>query len=134
MEEIIRAAFFPLPLFIKSKDVKVRDLVPEMWQAIAAYAHVLHDMGGTHVVITSANDGRHMQNSYHYDNRAVDLRIWEITESAQAEDGSWQLVHTDRTYRARDQLRERLGDEYDVLLKPTHIHVEPSPRAPWGAR
>jgi hypothetical protein len=117
---------FPLPLWIKSPSVKIRDLVPEMWQAIAAFAHTLHDFGGTHVVVTSGNDGKHMPRSYHYDNRAVDMRIWDITDPG--------LVHTARTYNFTACLRERLGPEYDVLLKPTHIHIEPSPEAEWGKR
>lgn len=115
---------FPLPLYVKADDVQIQDLVPEMWRAVSAFAHTLRDFGGSHVVITSGNDSQHMPNSYHYDNRAVDLRIWEITDPG--------LRHTDRTYDFTSVLRVRLGPEYDVLLKPTHIHIEPSPEAEWG--
>ncbi len=31
------------------------------------------------IVITSGNDGRHAENSYHYHDRAVDIRSWNRT-------------------------------------------------------
>jgi hypothetical protein len=62
--------------------------------------------------VTSANDGKHMDTSYHYKNLALDLRINDVPESA------WPKL--------KDELQDQLGSEYQVILEKDHIHVEPS--------
>jgi|GEM_PF-1465281 hypothetical protein len=69
-------------------------------------------------VITSGNegtdgDGVHMDGSKHYTGDAVDLRTNNLTQS-QIDDVS-------------STLSSSLGDDYDVVVESTHIHVEYDP-------
>jgi hypothetical protein len=62
-------------------------------------------------VVTSANDGQHMDGSKHYDDQALDLRVWHLPDPA----------HTAR------RLQRTLGEDYDVVYEDTHIHAEYDP-------
>lgn len=62
------------------------------------------------VTITSGNDGKHMKNSKHYTNEAIDIRTFDMELGRD--------VHT--TLR----LKKRLGKDYDVILEKDHIHIE----------
>lgn len=64
-------------------------------------------------VITSAKDGHHMKNSKHYSGNAVDLRtrFW---------DKKTQI-------KVVALLQNTLGNNYDVVLESTHIHLEYDP-------
>lgn len=64
-------------------------------------------------VVTSICDGLHKENSLHYQGYAFDLRIWGLKGICSAE--------------MCDRLREALGGHYDVILEPSHIHVEFDP-------
>jgi hypothetical protein len=63
--------------------------------------------------VTSANDGRHMQRSLHYEDKAVDFRVWGIDP--------WQrkaiVAYLNHYYSDEDWLYE--GD---------HIHGEYDPK------
>ena len=64
------------------------------------------------MVITSGRervDGR-LQDSYHYQDLAYDIRITSLTKEQQG------LFHAN--------LAHRHGSDYDVLLKKNHIHIE----------
>ena len=70
---------------------------------------------GNTPVITSGADGKHMEGSYHYINKAWDVRVWGL-RNPQSE---------------ADQLREKLnedGNEWRVLYgdkyHQDHMHVE----------
>jgi len=72
------------------------------------------------LVVTSAEDGTHMEGSLHYDGKALDLRVWDL--------GSHE--------RAAAPIQDILGDDYDVLAEwrvegdgevPSHIHAEHDP-------
>ena len=71
------------------------------------------------VWITSANDSRHGDDSLHYQNRAFDIRIYNITGKVQVEAELWA-----------ERLALALGDEYDVVKEKDHIHVEFDPEDP----
>jgi uncharacterized protein YcbK (DUF882 family) len=60
--------------------------------------------------ITSANDGVHRKNSYHYKNLALDIRIWNLTK-IEIEQSMIDLVNY-------------LGSYYDIVLEKDHIHIE----------
>ena len=72
------------------------------------------------LTVTSITDGAHSVNSLHYQGLAVDLRIKD-DETGLPFEGRQQLV-------AVRELRRHLGSAYDVVLEPTHIHVEYDPK------
>ena len=71
------------------------------------------------LVVTSGDEGHrgdevHSRGSLHYDELALDLRIWNL----------------DDPVRVADQLAAKLGRDFDVVYGPshdTHIHVEYDP-------
>lgn len=66
--------------------------------------------------VTSGNDGRHMNGSFHYRDRAVDFRTghhWQNPLLTQAE-----------AEEVAAAMRQRLGQDYDVVLESDHLHVE----------
>ena len=64
-------------------------------------------------VITSANDGQHMDGSKHYLDKAWDLRIRNL------EAGMIEEI-------AR-MLRVDLGKDWDIVVEKDHLHVEYDP-------
>ena len=65
-------------------------------------------------VITSCTEGTHKRASIHYMGGAGDLRR--------------------PTLRAEEivaDMKGRLGDDFDVVLEPDHIHVEFQPKLPY---
>ena len=66
-------------------------------------------------VCTSYMDGKHGPSSFHYEGLAIDLRIWPFPTVELQE----EVVR---------ELQVRLGNDYDVVLEPNHIHVEFDPR------
>lgn len=68
------------------------------------------------LVVTSANDGKHMATSFHYKNRALDFRTKDMTE-----------VEKQRFVTNMESL---LGPNYQVILEnnPVHAHIEYDPR------
>lgn len=80
-------------------------------------ANNLYRDEGVELVYTSGRDGKHSLTSLHYSGNAVDLRISDL---AQKDPSLPSLI--------RDRLAERLGLDYDVILEPTHIHLEYQPR------
>jgi len=67
------------------------------------------------LVITSITDGKHSDNSLHYDGQAIDLR-------------TRNLPHENSAKIAGNQIKECLGAEYDVIIHSTHIHIEYQPK------
>jgi hypothetical protein len=63
------------------------------------------------LVVTSANDGSHIDGSLHYEDRALDLRTWKIRDPG----------------AAAAAIGELLGCGYDVIAEDTHIHAEHDP-------
>ena len=82
--------------------------------AILTAHRIMERMGVSVLVVTSLRDGEHMAGSKHYDGDAFDLRIWALNKLQAAD------------YTA--QLSVDLGDDYDVILHETHIHVEYDPK------
>jgi hypothetical protein len=64
-------------------------------------------------VITSATDGTHGRNSLHYVGLALDFRTRNVPEEELP-----NLVN---------QIREALGDDFDVILHSSHLHCEHQP-------
>ena len=98
---------------ILKKGVKLQgarvELVIALQVASAVYVHFNETC-----VITSLLDGKHSRNSLHYCGQAADLRIKDINMA------KVRLIH--------EELRQRLTDDFDVILESTHIHIEYQPR------
>ena len=63
------------------------------------------------LVITSARDGVHSKHSHHYKGLAIDLRVWDIDDTA----------------AMCRKIRGMLGSEYQVIDESNHIHIEYDP-------
>lgn len=67
-------------------------------------------------VITSVNDGHHSDNSYHYKNLALDIRLKDLPKS------HWYVL--------RDTLKAALGKYFDLIIESendpdnVHLHIE----------
>jgi hypothetical protein len=72
------------------------------------------------LVVTEATGGKHMENSLHYSGCAVDLRTSNVRPTA--------------LQGVVDLLRQRLGENYDVVLESDHAHVEFQPHRPKEAQ
>jgi len=68
------------------------------------------------VWVTSANDSEHMDGSLHYEDNAVDLRVWGMNKEQRTEVVKY--------------LQYRLGDDYFILDEDDHIHLAYKPRNP----
>lgn len=68
---------------------------------------------GRDCVVTSLMDGTHMEGSFHYKGLAADLRT--------------NYFNNAQKRIAVKRLKEELGEDYDVVLERTHIHVEYDP-------
>lgn len=90
--------------------VLIHEMTPQILLAIMIADRVFSEAGSP-LVLTSVCDGTHKVGSLHYSGDAVDLRIW----------------HLDDPQATAQVLRESLGENYDVVLERTHIHVEYDP-------
>ena len=95
------------------KDVQLAGMQPQTVLAIVYAMHVCqrHSVDFT---LTSVCDGAHSRGSLHYKGLAFDMRTRNMTPAEK------RAVHV--------ELRNALGDEYDVVLESDHIHVEWDPK------
>ena len=103
----------------------VRYWHPAIWGAMWIAERLWGEMFPTFpFVITSGCEGKHSPASRHYDGRAGDVR----TKDPQ---GVWALTDTQRAACVHE-LRNRLGDEYDVTATEPHynLHIELDPKEP----
>lgn len=91
------------------RGVILGDVTTQMWFVIVCAAEIWQELG-QELVITSARDGKHKTDSLHYVGYALDFRI--------------RYFEGDDAYHAAERLQQKLGPDYQVILKPTHIHVE----------
>lgn len=109
-------------IIVKDSSVRFKRFTPEMIALlpIVALAFAKH-APGKEIVITSANDGTHKTDSYHYTDYAYDFRSHDLTAAQK----NAILV----------ELKARLaGQGYDVLLEGVgtdmeHFHIEYNARA-----
>lgn len=62
------------------------------------------------VVLSAGRDGKHGVKSYHYQDRALDVRFWTVKEE-------------DRDLVA-SYIKAELPPFYDVVIEPDHYHIE----------
>lgn len=101
---------------MKVKDgVRLSDLQLPM-RVVLIEADKLWKSEGFELVVTSTGDGVHSPGSLHPYGYAVDFRTWANDQGAQ-----WGM---DFKQRMAQKLNQRIGSDYQVLPKRTHIHVE----------
>lgn len=98
---------------LRFKDGVTVTFTPEV-NHILETAEWTFQANGYSCVCTSGVDGKHKEGSLHYKARAVDLRSRHV-----ASDALPKIV---------DELRERLGKDYDVVVEGDHLHVEHDPK------
>lgn len=64
------------------------------------------------MTITSACDGKHMENSKHYSGNAIDIRTFDM---------NFAIYN-------KHLIQNILGNDYDVVLEDNHIHIEYDPK------
>lgn len=69
---------------------------------------------GSDCVITSGREGVHKRSSEHYNDRALDYRIWGVRP------GLWTTL--------AKKISHRLGNDFDVVLEADHLHTEYDPK------
>ncbi|HWR51224.1 MAG TPA: hypothetical protein VN428_08965 [Bryobacteraceae bacterium] len=95
--------------------VRVAGLRPEILLGVVAAERVFEE-AGVDLVVTACVDGKHSAGSLHYAGQAVDLRTRDLAAEARPKLGV--------------RIRECLGEDYDVVLEPDHIHLEFQPKRP----
>ena len=76
---------------------------------------VFQEVAGRDAIVTYTTNGEHGADSKHYTGEAIDLRTRDLSVA--------------NRQRAANLLRERLGDNYDVVDEGNHIHIEYDPKA-----
>ena len=84
--------------------IDIFDDIATVWQEHAP---------GITPTITAGRDGKHRTDSKHYTGEAIDLRTRDLTQS--------------QIRAIRDALSAAIGSSYDVVIEPTHLHVEYDP-------
>jgi len=95
------------------KGVSIAGIRPEMVVAIFVVEGILAS-GGYETVITAALDSKHGRGSLHFVGLALDFRTRHI------EDDLLPVI--------TDEIKQALGESYDVVLEHNHWHVECQPK------
>ena len=90
-------------------DVEINGIRPEIALAIAI-THSVMIRRGWDLVVTSVRDGTHMEGSRHYSGCAFDVRT--------------NFLKPEQISLLRNELAGALGPDFDVVIEPTHCHVE----------
>jgi len=90
--------------------VDISRLRPEIRKKLNEIARRVWSIEKEELIITSTYEGSHSEGSLHYADLAVDIR----------RNKCGHLV--------RDELRNKLGMDYDVVLEADHIHIEYDPK------
>ena len=111
-------------LQIKNGDVQLNagHFEPE----VVAMLHAAQDTAPVttdgRIVITSANDGTHKDGSFHYADKAFDLRVWNIVKPWEVEGPAW-------AGRIQGRLEAKYGKgRYDVLYEEHNHTIRSGPR------
>jgi hypothetical protein len=94
------------------KGVLLDGLTSQMALACVVIQSVCDDLS-IEFVMTSGSDGKHSKGSLHYKGCAIDIRTRHIDVS--------------RARTLAQRLIEALGENFDVVVERTHIHVEYDP-------
>lgn len=75
---------------------------------------VYEKYGKNDVTITEVSGGKHGKSSVHYYGFAIDVRTWVLNDT--------EKVHI------TNELKDRLGEQFDIIMHDSHLHVEYDPR------
>lgn len=105
---------------VKFKTGVSLNLRPEMARALPLIEQAHVDVGITRgALITSGTDGDHSAESLHYVGLAVDLRTRDLT--------AVQLAKLVVALRKRLNGNATVNRPYQIVVEPTHIHIEYDP-------
>ena len=93
--------------------VRIHGIKPEVLFAL----NVLESIWPTELVVTCGMEGKHGRGSLHYVGYAVDVRTRDLEPEELA-----ALVSV---------AKDSLGQDFDVVLEKTHLHVEFQPKEPY---
>lgn len=92
---------------------------PKTIEGMYAIANVYKSLG-KELTVTSVCDGKHKAGSKHYEGYAFDCRTWKNSTGVQM------------SLREKEALanacRESLGEDWDVVVESTHLHIEYDPK------
>ncbi len=103
---------------IFKEGVKIQGVKPEILIAMTIYDDVVRRLHNQEATITCVTDGKH-RGLPHYLGYAIDGRTRD-------NNGTQWSSEEKRVVAA--SVRDRLTDEYDVVVESTHIHIEFDPR------
>lgn len=95
-------------------NVDLTGLRPELVIAFIV-ANDIYKEYDSELVITSVNDSKHSATSLHFSGCAIDLRISTFDN---------RILALEATHK----IKERLGNDFDVILEDDHIHIEWQPK------
>ena len=98
---------------ILKEGVKIQGISTELLFGLNVADGVYKDHG-QELTITSLLDGKHSSTSLHYSGNAGDLRTRDVPKE----------LHQP----IRDDIKSKLGIDFDVILESDHIHMEYQPR------
>ena len=104
-------------MIIFKKGVDVSGITKECIQGMFEVARYW----GADITITSVCDGNHKEGSKHYEGNAFDLRTWDPDKPIGTQ------LPSEVKIRLMTKLTEVLGVDYDVVVEPTHLHIEYDP-------
>jgi hypothetical protein len=95
----------------KDDGVRIENLCAQIKDKLPELDKITRRVCGTELVITSGNDGHHMQGSKHYSDEAIDIRTWYIPKQRRSQ-YIWSV--------------EYLFHEphFDIVDEQDHIHIE----------
>ena len=90
--------------------VDISRLKPEIRKKQNEIARIVWSIEKEELVITSTYEGTHSEGSLHYADLAEDIRRHK------------------KGQEVRDELKNKFGMDYDVVLEDDHIHIEYDPK------
>jgi len=90
--------------------VDISRLRPEIRKRLNEIAKIIWSCNEGEMVITSTYEGYHSEGSLHYANLAVDIR------------------KNKARILSYNEIKQVLGEDYDVILEGDHIHIEYDPK------
>jgi len=90
--------------------VDISRLKPPIRKKLSMISILIWSIEREELVISSTYEGNHSEGSLHYADLAVDIR------------------RNNHGRMVRDELKNKLGRNYDVILESDHIHIEYDPK------